>query len=115
MKITNIIIILASTLSFTACDDLINPARENFKDISQMQTEPNYAKGFLVTAYRTLPGYYDNSDVATDDAVTNSKSDGYLKMATGSWTADNNMMNRWTSDYSAIQYLNIFLEQVVLL
>lgn len=112
MKITNIIIILASTLSFTACDDLINPAIENFKDISQMQKEPNYAKGFLVTAYRTLPGYYDNSDVATDDAVTNSKSDGYLKMATGSWTAENNMMNRWASDYSAIQYLNIFLEQV---
>lgn len=112
MKITNIMLILASVFSLTACDDLIDPAKENFKDISQMQTEPDFAKGFLVTAYRTLPGYYDNSDVATDDAVTNSKTDGYLKMATGSWTSSNNMMNRWSADYSAIQYLNIFLEQV---
>lgn len=112
MKIKNILTIFASVLIFTACDDLVNPAIENFKDLSQIQTEPNFAKGFLVTAYRTLPGYYDNSDVATDDAVTCSKSDGYLKMATGSWTSSVNMMNRWTSDYSAIQYLNIFLEQV---
>ncbi len=112
MKIKNIITILASALIFTACDDLIDPAIENFKEISQMQTEPSFAQGFLVTAYRTLPSYYDNSDVATDDAVTNSKSDGYLKMATGSWTSSVNMMNRWTADYSAIQYLNIFLENV---
>ena len=59
--------------SLTACDDLIDPAIENFKDIDMMQKEPDFAKGFMVTAYRTLPGYYDNSDVATDDAVTNSK------------------------------------------
>lgn len=112
MKIKSILTILASALIFSACDDLVNPAIENFKDISQMQKEPNFAKGFLVTAYRTLPSYYDNSDVATDDAVTNSKSDGFLKMATGSWTSSVNAMERWVADYSAIEYLNIFLEQV---
>jgi hypothetical protein len=96
--------------SLTACDDLIDPAIENFKDIDMMQKEPDFAKGFMVTAYRTLPGYYDNSDVATDDAVTNSKDNIFLKIATGSWTSETNPFNQWTSDYSAIQYLNIFLE-----
>ena len=69
----------------------------------------------MVTAYRTLPGYYDNSDVATDDAVTNSKNNIFLKIATGSWTSETNPFNQWTSDYSAIQYLNIFLENEILL
>ena len=62
-----------------SCDDVFTPAIENFKDVEKMNEEPDYAQGFLVTAYRTLPGYYDNSDVATDDAVTNNKDDSYLK------------------------------------
>ena len=77
MKIKNIITILASALIFTACDDLIDPTT-NFKEISQMQTDQVLLKA-LVTAYRTLPSYYDNSDVVTDDAVPIAKSDGYLK------------------------------------
>ena len=112
MKIKNILPLISLVLLFSSCDDIFDPAIENFKDISQMQSEPDFAKGFLVTAYRTLPGYYDNSDVATDDAVTNSKNDNFLKIATGSWTASNNPLNRWDADYGSIQYINIFLEQV---
>lgn len=112
MKIKYFFPLIASALLLAGCDDVISPAIENFKDIDQMQKEPDFAQGFLVTAYRNLPGYYDNSEVATDDAVTNSKSDVLLKMATGSWTADNNPMNRWSADYASIQYLNIFLQNV---
>lgn len=113
MKFRYFLPILASAaLLFSGCDDVIDPAIENFKDIDQMNTEPEFAKGFLQTAYRTLPAYYDNSEVATDDAVTNGKSDSYMKVATGAWTASFNPFNRWTADYSAIQYVNTFLDKV---
>lgn len=113
MKFRYFLPILASAaLLLSGCDDVIDPAKENFKDIDQMNTEPEFAKGFLQTAYRTLPAYYDNSDVATDDAVTNGKSDSYMKVATGAWTASFNPFNRWTADYSAIQYVNTFLDKV---
>lgn len=33
-------------------------------------------------------------------------------MATGSWAANNDPMNKWTSCRASIQYLNIFLQEV---
>ncbi|MDP4240200.1 MAG: RagB/SusD family nutrient uptake outer membrane protein [Bacteroidota bacterium] len=105
----NILFILVCALILSSCDDLFTPASENFKTMDQMYTDASYAQGFLVNVYRTIPTYYDNSDYATDDAVTNQKSNSYLKMALGSWTASNNPMNQWTA-YGAIQYINLFLE-----
>ena len=107
-----ILFILVSILMFSSCEDLLTPASENFKDVDQMYTDASYAQGFLVNVYRTIPGYYDNSDYATDDAVTNQKSNAYLQMATGSWTATINPVNRWTDSYGAIQYINLFLQNV---
>src|SRR5690606_23827231 len=75
-------------------------------------TDASYAQGFLVNAYRSIPGSYDNSEYATDDAVTNQRSNGYLQMATRTWTAANNPVNIWQSAYRAILYLNLFLENV---
>jgi starch-binding outer membrane protein, SusD/RagB family len=48
----------------------------------------------------------------TDDAVTNDKANGYLKIANGQWTAVNNPLSQWTNSYAAIQYLNLMLTQV---
>lgn len=112
MKLRNIITIFASAALLTACDDVFSPAAENFKDIEQMQDEPDFAKGFMVTAYRNLPTYEvgNSSDVATDDAVTNDKSSNWLKYSTGSWTAQSwDVTGRWNADLAAMQYLNIFL------
>lgn len=105
----NILFILLSIILFSSCDDLFTPAAENFKNVSQMYTDNTYAQGLVVTAYRYIPTYYDNTDYATDDAVTNLTSNSYLLMATGSWTSSNNPVNEWTSGYAAIQYLNLFL------
>jgi starch-binding outer membrane protein, SusD/RagB family len=106
----NILFIVISVLLLTSCDDLFSPAKENLKDLNQMYTDASYAQGVIVNAYRSIPGYYDNSDYATDDAVTNQKDNGYLKIATGSWTANNNPLNQWSNAYAAIQYTNLFLE-----
>ena len=52
------------------------------------------------------------TDVATDDAVTNLKTSNYLNMATGTWAADNNPMSQWDNCKDGIQYVNLFLSKV---
>lgn len=106
-----ILIFAFAALSLTACDDLFTPADENFKDIEQMYDDAQYAQGFLVTTYRNVPGIYDNSEYATDDAVQNQKSDAFMTIATGGWTASTwTALNQWTNSYNSIQYINLFLE-----
>jgi len=108
----NIILILIGTLIFTACDDLFSPANDNFKDAEQMYDDPTYAQGFLIHAYRSIPAYYDNTEYATDDAVTNQKSNNLLNMATGSWAANNNPVEQWQVGLGYIRSLNFFIENV---
>ena len=103
---------LGLTLALTSCEDLLEPAKENLKSIEETKAESASVKGLLTNAYRVLPGYYDNSDYATDDAVTNQKENAFLKIATGSWTAENNPLNRWSTSYAAIQYINLFLSNM---
>ncbi|MDR0573424.1 MAG: RagB/SusD family nutrient uptake outer membrane protein [Tannerella sp.] len=104
-----VLLIFAGILMFSSCEDLFTPASENFKDVSQMYTDAKYAQGFLIFTYRSIPAYYDNSDYATDDAVTNQKSNNFLKMATGAWTAASNPVDKWVG-FGSIQSINQFLE-----
>lgn len=99
-------------LIFSSCQDLIDPAEQNFRDVSQFPYQPDFATGVLLYAYRQLPGYYNNSDYATDDAVTNDLSNTYLRIATGAWAADNNPTSRWNEGFAAILHINLFLEHV---
>ncbi|MCD8044545.1 MAG: RagB/SusD family nutrient uptake outer membrane protein [Tannerellaceae bacterium] len=106
----NILKLLALVPLFVACDDLFSPAIENIRDLDAMYEEPTYAQGILANAYILLPySASPNSDVATDDAVTNETSNNYLRMATGSWTSNSDPMSQWQGRRNAIQYLNIFL------
>lgn len=111
MKRNIILALLGGTLLFSSCDDLFNPAIENFKTLDQMDTEPNFGRSFLMRGYNLMPGYYQDNDYATDDAVTNDMDNGWLKMATGTWTSNNNPASRWNDSYAAILYLNQFLEK----
>ena len=107
----NIIKFLVFLLPLAACDDLFQPAPENIRDLTSMYEEPTYADGILGDAYILLPySSAPTSDVATDDAVTNDRNNDYLKITTGSWTADNDPLSQWKNRRAAIQYLNIFLE-----
>ena len=114
MKLKNIIILGTATLALTACDDLFEPAIENNQDITQMYTDPQFARGIMDNANLVLP-YEENptnmTDVATDDAVINDNENNYKRMASqGIWTSQNNPINQWDTRYHAIQYLNLFLE-----
>lgn len=110
MKKNIILALLGGALLFSSCDDLFSPAKENFKTLDQIETEPDFGKSFLIQGYSRMPGYYQDNDYATDDAVTNDMDNGWLKMATGTWTSNNNPTSRWNDSYAAILYLNQFLE-----
>ncbi len=104
--------ICASAAFLTACDDVFTPAVENFKEIDQIDSDPNFAVGFLTNTYRALPDYYDGSDVATDDAVSNDKNNDWMQMATSSWTSSSNPTENWGRCLGAVQFLNTFLDHV---
>lgn len=102
-----------AALSLSSCDDLFEPAKQNFKDLSQMDSEPDFAMGFLTRAYGALSGYYANTEYATDNAVVNDNGDSYLNMATGGWTANTwTGIIEWSTSYTGIQYINQFLSKV---
>lgn len=93
------------------CEDVFVPEKENIRGLEAMYAEPTYAQGILGTAYVLLP-YSSNpdSDVATDDAVTNDNTSSYMRMATGSWSSSTDPMSQWQARKHAIQYLNLFIE-----
>ena len=101
---------LGLTFVLTSCDDLLEPALENQKDLEALEKEALSVQRLVLNGYAALPNYYDNSDYATDDAVTNQKSDAYIKIATGGWTADNGTLSVWPGSYAAIQYVNLFMQ-----
>ena len=108
-----IIPFIIGALMLTGCDDLFSPAIENFQGVENMHNDAEYARGILHNVYSLIPGYYDNSEYGTDDAVTNQPSNVYLQMATGAWTSSSyNPQNQWTNSYGAIQYINLFLANV---
>jgi len=104
---------LVSTLAFSSCDDLFEPAKENIHDLDYMSTDANFASGVLGNAYRLMPySSTPSTDLATDDAVTNDLSSSYLKMATGNWTSKMDPTSQWKDRFNAIEYINAFLERV---
>lgn len=96
--------------ALSSCEKWLEPEPENQQNTEQMKVDANFAQGFVTTAYRTIPGYYNNSDFATDDAVTNQRTNSFLQMATGSWSASNNPLNVWNQSYASMLYLHQFLE-----
>ena len=78
-----------------------------------MTEESKYAHGLLIYAYGRLPYITTTqTDIATDDAVTNQKNNSLLNMATGTWAADNNPVSQWNGCKDGIQYVNLFFSIV---
>ena len=110
MKTRNIILYLTALLTMCSCQDMFEPADENNRQEDAMYEESKYAAGLLMYGYSRLPYITTTqTDIATDDAVTNNTNNGYLNMATGTWASDNDPMSQWNSCKDAIQYINKFL------
>ena len=101
---------LIGVLAFCSCDDMFVPADENNRQAEDMTEESKYAHGLLIYAYDRIPDLTTTqTDIATDDAVTNLKNSNYLNMATGAWASDNNPVSQWDNCKDGIQYVNLFL------
>ncbi|MDP2338183.1 MAG: RagB/SusD family nutrient uptake outer membrane protein [Bacteroidota bacterium] len=108
LKIYSLLLILS--LSFGACEKLLEPENDNHSTINRIYSDPGFAEGLLMTAYTKIPtNGLSFNDVATDDAVTNNKLNSYLRLATGEWSALFNPVNQWDNCNSAILYLNNFM------
>lgn len=105
--------ILSMILTMMSCETLIDPLDDNHDTFERVYNDPNYAEGLLFTAYSRMPTLsFPFDEVATDDAVTNDKSNSYLRMATGQWSAQFDPESQWTNCIYAIMYLNRFLSVV---
>ena len=110
---SKLIILLFCIPLLSSCDDMFEPALENIYDENMMHSQPTFAQGILGQAYALLPyTTAPQSDLATDDAVSNDINNSYLKMATGSWASNSDPLSRWKRHYYAIQNINLVLKHI---
>ena len=115
MKTRNIILYFIGLVAFSSCNDMFEPADENNRTEDAMVEESKYAHGLLIYGYDRLPYITTTqTDIATDDAVTNNTNSNYYKMANGRWSATDNPMSQWDNCKDGIQYVNLFLSKVEL-
>ncbi|MBR5083471.1 MAG: RagB/SusD family nutrient uptake outer membrane protein [Prevotella sp.] len=115
MKTKNIILYFIGILVLCSCNDMFSPADENNRQEDAMYEESKYAHGLLIYAYGRLPYLTTTqTDIATDDAATNTTSGSLWEMATteGKWKSDNDPMSQWDACKDGIQYVNLFLTKV---
>lgn len=105
-----IFVFLSVITLLSGCDDVFTPALENNLSLDKVYNNANYAQGLLLDGYaRITENSWSFNDVATDDAVSNDKTNSFLKIATGQWTSNSNPLDQWKNSFSATQYLNLFL------
>jgi starch-binding outer membrane protein, SusD/RagB family len=95
------------------CTSILKPEDDNHLTFDRIYEDPGFAEGMLLNAYGRIPtNNYTFSEVATDDAVTNDKSNGYLRMAIGQWSSKYFPGSIWNNNNTAILYLNKFIASV---
>ncbi len=115
MRSSNIfyLLLILAGLFVGGCSKLLEPENDNHNTFDRVYIDPAFAEGLLMNAYNKIPSSgFSFNEVATDDAVSNDKFNGYLRMATGQWSAIYNPVSVWDNANKAILYLNIFIPQV---
>ncbi len=113
MKKLKIVLYLGLLFFATSCEDILSPDLENNRPLDDVYSDPYFAEGLLMNAYTRLPSNsFNYSDVATDNAVINDKFSSFRNMATGQWSAIYNPVSQWNNAYTAINYLNLFLQKI---
>ena len=112
MKFNNYIysILFVTTSIFsTSCQDMFSPEVDNVQGEEFFITNPAATALFLNAGYVLLPTTYDFSECATDDAVINNPTSGFLPMVGGAWSSTFDPLSVWSNSYTAIANLNKFL------
>lgn len=109
----SLLAVLFFSLVFTGCQEYLEPNEDNRLTLDVVLTNPEFAEGFLMKAYKGLPtGYNFIEAVASDDAVTNDPGSNAVSMNSGGWNAQNNPVGKWDASFERILYLNTFLENM---
>ena len=103
--------IILFALVMMGCAKFIEPDFDNTYTGVSLEN-PFKAEGLLIKSYAYLPNNWDQSDVATDNAVSNLSSMNYTIAATGGLTSSYNPFGSWETNYYGIQYANLFLTYV---
>lgn len=112
MKLQKIILyfsVVVIGFTYSSCQDMFVPEIDNTYGEDGVEMSPNMAFGFLNTAYTSVQATYDFSECATDDAVINDPTSGFLPMVGGAWGPMNDPTAIWASSYRAIANVNKFM------
>ncbi|WP_303029358.1 RagB/SusD family nutrient uptake outer membrane protein [uncultured Duncaniella sp.] len=109
----SLMLALGASCTFTSCEDVFEPQKENLKDLDQMYDDATYAQGFLLNVYRNVPHCYGETEYATDDAVCNVIGNDFRTFAQGGWTPTHwRVSNSWSTWLHSVLNINLFLENV---
>ncbi|WP_436415488.1 RagB/SusD family nutrient uptake outer membrane protein [Petrimonas sp.] len=110
MKLLKISILSIGFICFLSACTMLEPENDNHSTSERLLSEPEFGEGLLIRAYTFIPtNSYRFDEVATDDAVTNDKASGFIRMATGEWSSRYDPQSLWTNANRAISYINEFL------
>ena len=114
MNMKRVILLFIFIPFLFSCEGLWEPAIENIRDTESLENEAVLAQTILGHAYLGNPlGGWSFNDVATDDAVSNDRTNQYMRIATGQWRANNSPMNgNWQNRRGSLQYINLFLNML---
>jgi starch-binding outer membrane protein, SusD/RagB family len=109
-------LLIATTIIVSSCDEEFGPNMNYDFTADQIWNDRDYQMGILVNGYNVLPSGYDAFsgsflDCATDNAVTSDYISPLRDFAGGNWSADYSILNSWTTCYSQIRNMNLFLEK----
>jgi hypothetical protein len=112
MKVKNILLLALSAMVLGSCD-IMEPMDDNHTTDNRF-VEPSFSEGLLLVGYSRMPNIssWKLNEVATDDAVSNVKTNNYTLMAGGQWSSTFDPVAQWSSSMLAINYLNQFLGMV---
>jgi hypothetical protein len=106
---------LAALSVLFACDDFLEPNRDNRMTEDEVFRNAAYFCGPLMDAYSALSNTYDIAmDNMTDNAVSRGLSGDYYLCGVGALRPDHNPLNNWVTGYQQIRRLNQFLSRMKL-
>jgi len=116
MKTIKYILFYSVVLLVVSCQDFMTPNLDNYKSDETVNTSRNNFLGVLYTTYTLLPTRVNFTyEAATDNAVNNTENSLSSKAARGGVSYTYNPFGEnWTTDYKGINYVNYFLEKMVL-
>ncbi len=116
MKRMKYIFILPLALIFFSCESFMEPALDNYKSPEMIMKSKDDFMGVMYSAYTGLPTRISFAyEAATDNAVANNENDVSSRAARGGISMMSNPLgDTWTRNYTYINRVNWYIEQMVL-